>query len=271
MFFIDQIIFKYMPFAFNFDPIIISNIGCQIYDFFNYALDALSPWCLVYISIEKFISIAYPGKRLIFKKKNNQIIFFIILCLFNFIYHLNIPFSVDIEIIDNKSNYSICFFNSYENQLITSNMDLINYILIPFFLMILFSLLLIGSIFKTRSRVDINNSDREHKRLRQDIKVALSLLLMNFIFILLNLPLEISLLLPSSYYNFDIYVLLSYIFNISSAINFYLILLTNSLFRQEFYSLFKIIRKNNNQQIQMIEMQTLPNKQIMGEKKLIEK
>ena len=32
-----------------------------------------------------------------------------------------------------------------------------------------------------------------------------------------------------------------------------------------------IIRKNNNQQIQMIEMQTLPNKQIMGEKKLIEK
>ena len=100
-----------MPFAFNFDPTIISNIGCQIYDFFNYALDALSPWCLVYISVEKFISIAYPGKRLIFKKKRNQIIFFIILCLFNFIYHLNIPFSVEIETIN---NLTICFFNSYK-------------------------------------------------------------------------------------------------------------------------------------------------------------
>jgi hypothetical protein len=63
---------------------------------------------------------------------------------------------------------------------------------------------------------------------------------------------------------------LSYIFNISSAINFYLILLTNSLFRREFYSLFKIIKKNHNQQMQMNEMQTLPNKQ-MAERKLKEK
>jgi hypothetical protein len=245
-------------YGFNFDPIIISNIGCQIYDFFNYALDALSPWCLVYISVEKFISIAYPGKRLIFKKERNQIIFFIILCLFNFIYHLNIPFSVEIETIN---NLTLCFFNSYENQIIISNMDLFNYILIPFFLMILFSFLLIRSIFKARRRVDINNSDREHKRLRQDIKVSLSLLLMNLIFILLNLPLTIGLLLPTSYYNLDLYVLLSYIFNISSAINFYLILLTNSLFRQEFYSLFKIIKKNNNQQIHVIEIQTFSKRQ----------
>jgi hypothetical protein len=55
---------------------------------------------------------------------------------------------------------------------------------------------------------------------------------------------------------------LSYIFNISSAINFYLILLTNSLFRREFYSLFKTTKKKQNQQMQM---QTLPNKQIQSE------
>jgi hypothetical protein len=71
--------------------------------------------------------------------------------------------------------------------------------------------------------------------------------------------------LPSSYYDFDIYVLLSYIFNISSAINFYLILLTNSLFRREFYSLFKITKIKHQQMIQMIEIQTLPNRQIQAE------
>ena len=71
--------------------------------------------------------------------------------------------------------------------------------------------------------------------------------------------------MPSSYYDFDIYVLLSYIFNISSAINFYLILLTNSLFRREFYSLFKITKIKHQQMIQMIEIQTLPNRQIQAE------
>jgi len=72
-------------YGFNIDPTIISNIGCQIYDFFNYALDALSPWCLVYISVEKFISIAYPGKRLIFKKKEIKLyflLFYVYLILF---------------------------------------------------------------------------------------------------------------------------------------------------------------------------------------------
>ena len=67
-------------------------------------------------------------------------------------------------------------------------------------------------------------------------------------FILLNLPLEISLLLPTKYllnFNIEFYVFFSYVFNSSSAINFYLILLTNSLFRQEFISLF--IKGNQNQ------------------------
>ena len=45
-----------------------------------------------------------------------------------------------------------------------------NITLIPSVLMILFSCLLIGSIFKARGRVRLNNSEREKKRLKQDIK-----------------------------------------------------------------------------------------------------
>ena len=246
-----------MGYAYDFDPTIISSLGCKIYQFFNYGLDALSPWCLVYISVEKFISIAYPSRRFLLKKKKTQTLFFIILCLFNFIYRLNIPFSAGLMSIN---NLTICFFDTYENQLIISNMDLINYILIPFFLMIIFSLLLIGSIFKARRRVGLNNSDRENRRKKQDIKVAFSLLSMNLLFILLNLPLNVGLLLPSKYFILDLYVFFSYVFNISSAINFYLILLTNSLFRSEFISLFK--KGNQNQTGQTIEMNLQQNRRI---------
>ncbi len=47
-----QIIFTYMSYSFNFDSTVLSSIGCKIYNFFSYGLDALSSWCLVYISIE---------------------------------------------------------------------------------------------------------------------------------------------------------------------------------------------------------------------------
>ena len=62
---------------------------------------------------------------------------------------------------------------------------------------------------------------------------------MNLLFILLNLPIQIELLIP----NFDldnIYLSVTYIFYISYIVNFYIILFTNSLFRREFlFLIFK--------------------------------
>ena len=86
-------------------------------------------------------------------------------------------------------------------------MDLVNCVLVPFFLMILFSSLLILSIFKIRRNVHLNNTNREHKRLKKDIKFATSLLSMNLLFILLNLPIEIyNLIYTNTYYNSNIYI-----------------------------------------------------------------
>ena len=238
-----------MPRVLGFNLVIISSIGCKIYQYFNYGLDALSPFCLVYISVEKFISIANPNKRSILKKKNIQIYFFISLCLFNIFYHLNVPLSYDTVTISNN-NTTICFFNNDENQLTVTFMDLIDFILIPFILMIIFSTLLILTIFKSRSRV--NNSLKENKRLRKDVKFSISLLSMNLLFILLNLPDEIDLFLP---FNNEIYSTLAQLCNLSFAINFYLILFTNSLFRKEFISLFVKKEAKNQQTIREMEMQ----------------
>ena len=60
---------------------------------------------------------------------------------------------------------------------------------------------------------------------------------MNLLFLILNLPIDIIEFLPL-YNNNELYMIFWYIFNISSATNFYLILFTNSLFRREFVSLF---------------------------------
>lgn len=86
---------------------------------------------------------------------------------------------------------TICYFTSRDNQIIITSLDLINNVLLPSLLMFFFSILLISSIFKSRRRVNLNNSERENDRLRKDIKFSISSLLMNLLFILLNLPIEI--------------------------------------------------------------------------------
>ena len=124
-------------------------------------------------------------------------------------------------------------------------MDLVKLIILPFSLMIIFSILLILSIFKSRSRININDSIRERKRLFKDIKFSISLISMNLLFILLNLPIEILSFLAKDYLTFGyLYVAFGYIYYLASAINFYLIFLTNSLFRKEFLLLLKIKSKN---------------------------
>jgi len=221
-----------MPSAFNYDPTVDSSIGCKLYQFFVYGMDALSPWCLVYISFERFITTKYYAKRFLFKSKKLQIIFLILLIVFNILYHINIFFSFDIV---NYDNSTICFFNNDENQIIIAYMDLANFFLIPFFLMFLFSILLIISIFKSRSAAHLNNTSREIKKRQKDIKLSISLLFMNLLFLLLNLPVEINLFLP---FDSDTFTIVNYIYYISYAVNFYVLLVINSLFRKEFYSLF---------------------------------
>jgi hypothetical protein len=219
---------------------------CKFYQFCNFALDALGAWCLVYISVEKFINIAFHSKRFIFKRTKNQIIFLILLCFFTIIFNINVLFSVDILVFsDNSSSSSFCFPIDNEQALILAYMDLVKLIILPFSLMIIFSILLILSILKSRKRVNINDSIRERKRLFKDIRFSISLISMNLLFILLNLPLGILSFFTKDYLTFgELYVAFGYIYYLASSINFYLIFLTNSLFRKEFLILFKIKSKN---------------------------
>jgi hypothetical protein len=251
-----------MQSAFDYNPILISSIACKLYNTFFYGIDALSPWCLAYITVEKFISIAYSKK--VFKRKKTQVVFFLLLCLYNFIFHVNIPFSVDILI---KDNITVCNFINQEWKNIIIYMDIVNCVLVPFIIMISFASLLIGAIFKVRRRVNSNNNEREKRRLKQDIKFVISLLTMILFFIILQSPIEYATFLPGFPIS-DIYILTSYAYFLTYSINFYILILTNNLFRKEFFSLFlkkklqfrnEIIgldRKAQNLQLTLTQSQT---------------
>ena len=59
----------------------LSSLACKLYFYFYTQNAAISPFLLVYISIEKFISIGYSTKRRILTRNKNQSMYFICVLL----------------------------------------------------------------------------------------------------------------------------------------------------------------------------------------------
>ena len=213
-----------------------SVMVCRLTSYFWYTTDPLSPMILVYISIERFILIKYPNKRVILNKKINQYIYMIILIGFNIIINIRVSFDYDLIsmknstkcVSPNKRVYYFVFLNTH---------------IIPYSLMITFTLLLIYSTFKSRRRVIANYTNRQNRTFKRDIKFAFSSLSLNFIFILFNLPVSFR-----SYFNPDLFLFFLYLHLFSFSINFYLLFIFNSLFRKQFLSFF-IKTENSNTNI----------------------
>ena len=172
------------------------------------------------------------------RKQRAQLIFFLAWTAFNLLYYVAIPFCYDIVDynynVENSSAILGCDFIDYNSQMIASYMDLTMRDLLPFALMFLFSTLLIISIFRSRMRV--MGTREQAKRLARDIRFSIMTLLMNLLFIILSLPLAIVLFIPGYFTSFA-FVLTFYIFYSSYGVNFYVMFITNTIFRSEVISL----------------------------------
>jgi len=243
IFYILQILF-YILFEYEIYIINLSKLSCKLFYYFSYQGDSISPMLLVYISVEKYIAIAFPTKRSILARKTNQIIYFIGLFIYCSVYAIIIPYTYDLlEYNQTDSNginssYIFCGYINYEAQLTATLVDNINREIIPGLLMIVFSCLLLAVVFRSRSRVV--SSTRNQKRLKRDLKLAMNCFFMNFVFILIMTPVSISQFFPDLSNLENLNKLTVYVFFICYGINFYVLLVCNSLFREE---LFRILGK----------------------------
>ena len=166
-----QILQPYLQMSFNLDITIFSKSGCKLYLYFNYAVDVNSPFMLIYISAEKYISIAYPAKRRLLTRTKNQFIYFSCIFAYCSAYTLLAPIFSDLventqtDLNGTNFTYLSCDFTSFYAQYLTNYLDLINRDLIPRILIICFSFMLVFSIFKSRLRVS-NSTPKNKKRFK---------------------------------------------------------------------------------------------------------
>ncbi len=118
-----QIIVTYLQLSFNNDIAISSKALCKLWWYLNYSLDTQSSMLLVYISIDRYVSIKIPALRFFMRKRNNQLIYFIFIFMFNLLFYLPVVFNY--SVIETNDTLACAFNNQYSQNLI-SYMDLIN-------------------------------------------------------------------------------------------------------------------------------------------------
>lgn len=240
-----QIVINYLGYGFSLDLTTLSSHACKLYIYFNYSLGALSPWLLNYISMEKFISIKFPNRRLILKNKVVQISYFICILVFNLVFYVPVPFLYDV--IDynegkNKTAAYGCDFTDHIGQKVASFMDLINRSALPIFIMVFLSFYLIYFIYTSRKRVMSDYTYKENKIFSRNVKFSITSVYFNIIYVMLNLPLLIDLFLPN-YYESIAFLFTFYLYYMSYGLNFYVILATNKFFRQQLMLSLKIFKQ----------------------------
>jgi len=159
--------------------------------------------------------------------------------MFNLIYYL--PVSYDYVLTETNGTLD-CFFTDKYSQELISYMDLANRVIMPAILVLMFSILLGIEIIKSKSRILGNFAREENKIFFNNIRLAITSIILNIIYVILQTPISVYYFLPN-FSEINGFGFFYYLLYFSYSINFYIIVLSNSLFRKEFILFLKNLNK----------------------------
>jgi hypothetical protein len=229
---------------------------------------ASSAHLLVVISLDRMMTILYPQRFDFIKSTYFQLVVVIAISIFNIGYYaplvaffeltessvdeehseinstINTNFSIDVSNQSDQQSLLCATSNEY-TETVYNWMDLFNSTLVPFFLMIVFTVIMLVKIFHSRVRSTSSrgsNSSASNIK-KKDINFAFVSISLNVIFLILNLPIIVFGLITSQLSDDAIYILniitinLFYInFGSLFVINF----CVNHIFKREVLGTFKV-------------------------------
>jgi hypothetical protein len=250
LFLIDSIYFialinNYLAYSYSIGFSLISSFSCKIFRYLSYVFSPVSSMLLIYILIERYLSVKYPVESNMLQIKKIQYIYIISIIILNFIYFLPTFFYYDIRFIDlalsNSTTKTIICKIDDDNE-VPFYLFFTSRIIIPFFFIFIFTILLIFKVIQIRNNILTFYSKSEIEKFRKDVYSAVISILANFIIVAFNLPISIIFFINGNYNN-TVYMLSLNIFYLSYSFNFYFFILTNSLFRKEFIQMLTIKQK----------------------------
>ena len=227
---------------FTFSIINQNDAFCKIFSYFITMYSGISAWILVAFSIDKMLSMS-RNSRLILKKKWFQWSIIAVIFLINIFLYLEIPIFLIRHRINFYYDTVYCDVSSLEFFRVLIIGYLFETDIIPFFIMLITSIVTIWLLYKSRNALS-QSGNIHRKRKFRDAKYAISSLTFNFMFIALKIPLVIA--YTKIAYNTEIdlyfYEISLFLFFVNASSNFYVHFVTNSIFRKEFFVIVKLKR-----------------------------
>ncbi len=233
-----QITKHFIPYVKNLSD--TTRFFCKLLHFTSH-FGSINAWILVFVSVDRFLAIVYP--RLYRLSYKYQMLTLMILVFTNLTFYSQKFVYTDTFYLNN-TNSTICNLVPHHKTawIIFNWMDLFNSTLIPFLFMLVSSLYLSHVIFISRRKLLTKGSSKVNRRLKKDIRFSITLISLNVIFVVLNLPIIIYLIILMTG-NFDpiIFSIVDNLYYLSYCLNFFIYIIVNSNFRKEF---FRIIIRN---------------------------
>ena len=247
---------KIMAFNYNFE--ILNEFNCKMYYVTTRVLRQVPTWLEALITFDRYLSVCHHGKCLFIKKKQNIILIMIFMITFliivgipNFLFHLETQISF--VNTSNLTTKSVKCTTIKEIVLETSVSAVIFKIIIPGILIIIFSILLLQGVKNSKS----NLKQSTNKKSTKEKELESSILWMNLIFLILNVPVAVMYTVKSIYDNLimsndlikiavinNIYFFTTDIANLYYSLMFFTFLAFNRIFRCEILAILLGYRSN---------------------------
>jgi hypothetical protein len=242
----------------------ISTYFCKIYVSLSYILPAYTAWILVFISLERYFSIVFYKRKIAeyFSNKIYQmmsLIFLLVICIF---FYCPIWINYELKYASLVNNSYYIYSDVFTDQIITTcyidpNIYIVSSFInaffstiIPFFILITLSVMLIYSMWILRKRIATatsRNAKALARRSRRDFHFACSILFLDILFFLLYFPNGIYLILESNFPYFRdisfyyLKITLAYLYQSSAATSIFVYFFFNKIFRSELFIILKNI------------------------------
>ena len=171
---------------------------------------------------------------------------------YNLFFWSPILFIYNINYNQNETNKTIDVNDQREECKSSTNLlhyiDLVNTTIVPFFIMILSTIITLREVFRSRNKSSFNTSTKT-----RDIKFAITSISLNVLFLIFNLPTTLYNIIRFNLISHNLIQLNSIIspiiylvFHLNYATLFYVNLIVNSLFRKEFLNMINQFKAKIN-------------------------
>ena len=240
----------YTNFSFDINFGNYSELTCKLFAYSTHVCGPISAWILVYISIERFISIRFKSISSIFKKACFQNTFIILIIAFNLaiyspflIFESDIKRVEDIYVQNETSSNFLCDHINANIYNILSIVDLFNSSIVPFIFMIISTSFLIYLVVNSRNKIPKTKKENTIKRFKKDVQFGIVSITLSVSFLVFSLPICVFILTKSSSDN--MFILCDYLYFTNFGIQFFLHFLSNKIFRNEILKRIKFSKTLN--------------------------